>query len=326
MKQIYYLFLLILLTGCPGNTDDYDFKYDIIITNQATNLEDLNTQYDDFNSDLPYEYDGMDIFFSSNRNSQGHNFDIVAKGLSFSYHEKDNVLNLAISNQWHFVEETSLLFEKLNTENNELGPFAHYYDSDLLFLYASDLDGIFKIKLIEYIGWNNSHYESVISGPTVIPVINDVGNNLYPSYNYGDSKMFFCSDRNDSVFNIYSAIYNNEISKTTLLNGDIISLQKDAIFSSTDDDKCPFVNEDIMLFTSNRKGGIGGFDLYYSFLKNGSWTSPQVFGNNINTEYDEYRPIIFKTLGFNLMIFSSNRPGGQGGYDLYIVNITELIK
>ena len=314
MKQIFYLFLLILLTGCPGN---YDFEYDIIITSQATNLGDLNTQYDDFNSDLPYDYANADIFFSSNRNSQGDNFDIIAKGLSFSYHDKDNILNLTIGNDYVLEEKASLLFEKVNTGNDELGPFSFYYERDLLSLYATDLNDTFKINLVEYLNWNTSQ-EPVISEPKEIQGINDAGNNLYPSYNQGESEMFFCSDRNDSVFNIYTAIYNHKISAQTLLSGNIKSIQKEEVLSSTYDDKCPYVKEDMLVFTSNR---AGSYDLYYSYFKNGLWSSPQTFGANVNTEYDEYRPVIFEMLGFNLMIFSSNRPGGQGGYDLYIVNI-----
>jgi hypothetical protein len=88
MKQICYLFLLVLLTACPNN---YDFDYDIIITNIPTNLEGLNTAYDDFNSDLPYDYGRMDIYFSTNRKSSGNDFDIIAKGLDFSYHSKDDI-------------------------------------------------------------------------------------------------------------------------------------------------------------------------------------------------------------------------------------------
>ncbi len=53
-------------------------------------------------------------------------------------------------------------------------------------------------------------------------------------------------------------------------------------------------------------------------------------GEIINTEYDEYRPIIIRTSEDwvyinDLMIFSSNRPGGKGGYDLYCAKINELI-
>lgn len=322
MKQICYPFLLILLTACPNN---YDFDYDIIITNIPTNLDGLNTAYDDFNSDLPYDYGRMDIYFSTNRKSSGNDFDIIAKELDFSYHSKDHILNLSISQEAIAQKESYLLLDKVNTANNELGPFSFHDDKDLIFMYATDFNDTFKINIVEYTNWNIGR-ESVISDPMEISGINDFGNNLYPSVNRSKNEMLFCSDRNDTVFNIYSAIYNNKLSKQTLVDGNIKSLQKETILSSPLDDKCPFIKDDIIVFTSNRENGMGGYDLYYSYFENGSWTAPNLFGNNINSEYDEYRPIIFQMLGFNLMIFSSNRPGGKGGFDLYIVNIDEIIK
>ncbi|RLD84126.1 MAG: hypothetical protein DRJ10_02055 [Bacteroidetes bacterium] len=323
MKQIKFLILFILIAGC--NPNNYEFEYDIIITDIATNLDGLNTVYDDFNSDLPYAYDRMDIYFSTNRKSGGNDFDIIAKELDFSYHSKDDILNLSISNEAIVKEASDLLLDIVNTENNELGPFSFRDDEDFIFMYATDFNDTFKINLVEYTNWNNER-ESVISDPMEISGINDFGNNLYPSLNMSKNEMFFCSDRNDAVFNIYSAIYNNELSKQTLVDGDIKSLQKETILSSPFDDKCPFIKDDIIVFTSNRENGMGGYDLYFSYFENGSWTAPELFGDNVNSEYDDYRPIVFQMLGFNLMIFSSNRPGGQGGFDLYIVNIDGIIK
>ena len=78
-----------------------------------------------------------------------------------------------------------------------------------------------------------------------------------------------------------------------------------------------------MIFTSNRPGGYGGYDLYYSVFKNGKWSSPVNFGPDINTSSDEYRPVIGYHPDFTnkFMIFSSNRPGGKGGFDLYFTGV-----
>ena len=81
-----------------------------------------------------------------------------------------------------------------------------------------------------------------------------------------------------------------------------------------------------MVFTSDREGGYGGFDLYYSLFTNGQWTTPVNFGEKINSANDEYRPITFSFNNIDMMIFSSNRPGGKGGFDLYGVKIGDLIE
>ncbi len=76
-------------------------------------------------------------------------------------------------------------------------------------------------------------------------------------------------------------------------------------------------------FTSDRPGGFGGFDLYYSVYKDGKWSVPVNLGSKINSAYDEYRPIIKYVDGFSssFLVFSSNRPGGKGGFDLYYAGV-----
>ena len=78
-----------------------------------------------------------------------------------------------------------------------------------------------------------------------------------------------------------------------------------------------------MVFASNRPGGLGGYDLYYSILKNGKWGSPVNLGPRINTSSDEYRPVIGSYPEFTnkYLMFSSNRPGGKGGFDLYFTGV-----
>ena len=48
MRLAKYLILIILLTACPG---PYNFDYDIAATDSPTNVEELNTRLDDYNSD-----------------------------------------------------------------------------------------------------------------------------------------------------------------------------------------------------------------------------------------------------------------------------------
>jgi len=81
-----------------------------------------------------------------------------------------------------------------------------------------------------------------------------------------------------------------------------------------------------MVFASNRAGGFGGYDLYYSRWENEQWSTPINFGEKINTSSDEFRPIVREEWEFenDIMIFSSDRQGGAGGFDLYYVGIDIL--
>ncbi|MBD8491238.1 OmpA family protein [Echinicola sp. CAU 1574] len=72
----------------------------------------------------------------------------------------------------------------------------------------------------------------------------------------------------------------------------------------------------ILFFSSNRRGGYGGNDIYYTMrLKSGGWSEPINVGEVINTKYDEVSPFIY----FNneLLFFASDGHMGFGGMDLY---------
>lgn len=77
-----------------------------------------------------------------------------------------------------------------------------------------------------------------------------------------------------------------------------------------------FFNDSICLFSSNRPGGFGGYDLYISLLRNGTWTTPSNLGQGINTFYDERYP--FLTRNGLTLLYSSNGLASMGGYDIFI--------
>ena len=69
-----------------------------------------------------------------------------------------------------------------------------------------------------------------------------------------------------------------------------------------------------MYFASDMPGGKGGMDIYYSDFKDGAWSTPVNAGPKVNTPYDEVFPYIHSS---KVVYFSSNKPGGEGGFDLY---------
>ena len=74
-----------------------------------------------------------------------------------------------------------------------------------------------------------------------------------------------------------------------------------------------------LYFVSNRKGGYGGMDIWKTVFENGKWTEPVNLGPEINSEYDEMSPFIH--FDDRTLYFSSNRPEGMGGFDLYVSNL-----
>jgi outer membrane protein OmpA-like peptidoglycan-associated protein len=73
-----------------------------------------------------------------------------------------------------------------------------------------------------------------------------------------------------------------------------------------------------MIFSSNREGGIGGYDLYISKYENGYWKEPENLGSAINSFGDESFPFIHEN---GSLIFSSDGRGGMGELDLFVTKI-----
>ncbi len=68
-----------------------------------------------------------------------------------------------------------------------------------------------------------------------------------------------------------------------------------------------------MIFASTQPGGFGGWDIYVSNLREGSWTTPRNLGTPLNTPGNEVTPFFD---GDNLY-FSSDWHRGFGGLDVF---------
>jgi hypothetical protein len=81
---------------------------------------------------------------------------------------------------------------------------------------------------------------------------------------------------------------------------------------------CPFIAQrgDILYFASNRPGGQGGLDIWYSVRgETGSWGDPVNFAE-VNSPANELCPMAHRN--DRTFLFVSARSGGCGGDDLYV--------
>ncbi len=76
----------------------------------------------------------------------------------------------------------------------------------------------------------------------------------------------------------------------------------------------------VLFFSSNRRGGFGGNDIWYSVRQNdGSWAEAKNLGNVVNTPKDEISPFMF----FNneILFFASDGHQGFGGMDIFLSRV-----
>lgn len=117
----------------------------------------------------------------------------------------------------------------------------------------------------------------------------------------------------DGVDNLYISRFNGEWSVPEKLNKNINSKYNETAASFSD-------NGDKLYFVSDRKGGFGGKDIYFSnIMPNGEWSIAQNIGETINTEYNE--DDVFIHYGGYSIFFSSDRPASLGSYDLYFSDL-----
>jgi len=326
--QVIFLFIIVLFFSCEPHYK-YD-SYDLPATPQ--NLEKFNTKFDDYNSTAPTLGSFIPLCFSTNRYSNGNQFDVIYEPMVVTFGKSTGIFQILNSYaEWgiyqYYDETFNDALNKMNTSGNELGPYLLINNSvaeqgyEFLFLYASDEEGNFDIRFTFKRQQDSLFMESI-----AIEYLNSEFDDLYPSIDFDKGKFFFCSNRENGRFDIYTIDIDDP--NYSLLEEFIYTNQKvivkNDILSSEYDDKCPYVFDNTLVFASNRPGGFGGYDIYISTYENKQWTVPVNPGSDINTEYDEYRPILINE-GVdpekNMMIFSSDRTGGEGGFDLYFVGI-----
>ena len=86
----------------------------------------------------------------------------------------------------------------------------------------------------------------------------------------------------------------------------------------------PFVSKDgkKLYFISDMPGGYGETDIYEVSINNGHYGAPKNLGPTVNSKYREYTPYV----DGDILYFSSNKPDGQGGYDIYMTKLDGSIE
>lgn len=282
------------------------------------NIADINSPYDDYNTALYQINKTMPIVFSSNRKSSGGQFDLEQGSLSISFDQTNGAF--VFGSKMTTDEFLNKLIGKAVTTGNDFGPYRLFSTVDgfeYLLLASANSAGNLDLFYLKNQPVSGSIIPE-ITGPLPIRLMNTASDDAYICFNSGQDTAYYSSNK-DGNFDIFSITRPTDKSLSAWFDLNYaLPVRVDSI-DSPGEDKCPFILKKIMVFASNRPGGLGGYDLYYSVFKSGKWSSPVNMGPRINTAYDEYRPVIGSYPEFtnDFLMYSSNRPGGKGGFDLY---------
>jgi len=134
-----------------------------------------------------------------------------------------------------------------------------------------------------------------------------------PSISSDGNILYFVSDRVGGYggYDIYRSIKNDEGEWGTPIN-------MGPTINSKSNEKSPFIHPDgkTLYFSSDGWFGMGGYDIFYSRLKDdGTWSKPKNIGYPINSPDDEVG--FFVSTDGSRGFFASNKFSEKGGWDLY---------
>jgi len=170
----------------------------------------------------------------------------------------------------------------VNSNWDELSPF---FLNDTFF-FSQQNPG--KKKIENIYKYNNDN--NTISASELFKLKNYNSASNFSFYLEGDSvEVFFTA----SI--VKNKIPNRDIFTGKIIDGKIIDITPVYEINSDNFEAYPVISKDgrLLVFVSDRAGGIGGTDLYLSLKdENGVWSKPINFGDKVNTPANEISPFL----------------------------------
>ena len=151
------------------------------------------------------------------------------------------------------------------------------------------------------------------------PAVNTEAMEYHPAFIADGSQIYFVKVRGEGRYR------NEDIYMAKVLDGQAVGKAMPIAEVNTDGQEGTFcLSQDgrIMIFTScERRDAIGGCDLYITVKKGNHWTEPQNMGASINSRWWDSTPSL--AADNRTLYFSSRRPGGEGGSDIWMTKLNK---
>ncbi len=153
------------------------------------------------------------------------------------------------------------------------------------------------------------------------PTINTKDKEYVPLITADNETLYFTSRRANTTAQLQdpNGEYFEDIYYSTWSNGQWEEAKNigQPINSETHDATVAISADGNTMITYRTNKNLSGGDLYISELKKGAWSKPKLLNSRINSNYQEASATISRDA--SVLFFSSNRPGGFGGKDIYRV-------
>ncbi|MDC0096908.1 OmpA family protein [bacterium] len=275
----------------------------------ATNMKDINSEYADFGG-IVY---GKDFYFASGRNTSRK---------TYQWNEEPYLEIYKATNVGGTMKNAELLNGDVNTKYHESNAVISadgkrmYFDRNDYFEgdYDKSANGINQINLYYAENIDGKGWSGVVSAP--------FNNNEYstghPALSQDGKTLYFVSDMpgGKGGSDIYMVAINSDGSLGTPERlADNINTEGKELF--------PYVDSNgTLYFSSNGHMGIGGLDVFYAEAQGSGFGVVNNLGNGVNSPADDFAYKYDPTTQSGYV--SSNREGGMGSDDIYMVAAVEI--
>lgn len=267
---------------------------------QIANLK-MNTKYDDFGP----SYYNKQIVYTSNKR--------VLRFLSRIYAWTNRpFFDIVLADVDSFeLQKPTRFSKKMNRKWHE-GPSSFARSGKLMAFTRNDYDGKSADDVVKLQIFTAEFGKGEWTEPEPFFLNNPEYSVGHPAFNRRGNVLFFASDMpggfGGSDLYLVKKIGKNKWSKPVNL-GDKINTEGNEMF--------PFYEDSYghLFFASNGLNGLGGLDVYVATKTPIGFDMVENLGAPVNTQWDDFAYIIDKKNKNGY--FSSNRPSGKGGDDLY---------
>jgi hypothetical protein len=233
--------------------------------------------------------------FKKGLNPKVYDSTVVNQQIQSCYNAKD-LISLPL-----FVKEINL-GNNVNENNSEFNPVVSNDENMIVFSRSE--------AFYDAILYSTKNPDGTWSSPLNMNEVFKVDKDLYPTSISKDGKTLYLYSSADYDGIIYSSTFENE------KWGPLIKLNDNINTKYWESHATISHNNKKLYFTSNRKGGFGGLDIYVSQRDStGDWGPAVNMGSTINTPYNEETPFLSKD--DKTLFFSSRGHLNIGGYDIF---------